>query len=76
MPQQAALSFILGRHSGYAVDRERRAARDAGIGQFAYCTAHDIGNLLAAITLSLAQLRGRQATGDLVEAVEQALLAA
>jgi two-component system, NtrC family, sensor kinase len=76
MPQGAGLSFILGRDSGYAVDRERRAARDAGIGQFAYCTAHDIGNLLAAITLSLARLRGRQATGEMEEAVEQALQAA
>jgi signal transduction histidine kinase len=76
MSEGTGLSFVTGMRSGYAVDRGRRAARHAGIGQFAYCTAHDVGNLLAAITLCLAQLRGRQAARELEETVEQALQAA
>jgi signal transduction histidine kinase len=57
-------------------DEEEQRRRLALIGQFACGTAHDIGNLLAAITMALEQLRGSQRTGRLEEAVERALAAA
>jgi signal transduction histidine kinase len=46
------------------------------IGQFACGTAHDLGNLFAAIALALEQLRGSQRSGELEEVVERALGAA
>jgi signal transduction histidine kinase len=48
----------------------------AVIGQFACGTAHDLGNLLAAIAMALEELRGGQSTGELEKVVERALGAA
>jgi hypothetical protein len=59
-------------HAERTRDEDVRRQTLAGICRCAGEEAHDLGNLLLAITFCLRQLRGRQHTGELEEMVERA----